>query len=218
MKKTLLPLLFVLLFATLACSISSNSSSANNDDNILFQDDFSNTGSGWDSAEWEDGLTDYRDGVYQMHVKAPSYDIWSNPGKNFDGNISVEVDATKIGGDDDNNFGLICRYTGDLDAPNYYYFNISSDGFAIIGKVTGGSQEYLSSEKMEPSDVIKQGNASNHLRADCVGSNLTFYVNNQKIATATDTAFTSGDVGLMAGTFDIPSTQINFDNFIVRKP
>lgn len=216
MQKKLIPLLFLLLLATLACSVFSDTAPA--DENILFQDDFSESNSGWDSAEWEDGFTGYSDGVYRMQVKVPSYDIWANPSKSFDGDVRVEVDATKIGGENDNNFGLICRYSGAVDAPNFYYFNISSDGYAVIGKVSEGDQEYISSEQMVPSDAVSQGNVSNKLRADCIGSTLTFYVNGQEVATATDTAYTSGDVGLMAGTFDVSSTEIDFDNFLVSKP
>jgi len=216
MKKKLIPLLFILLLATLACSVFSGTPTADKD--ILFQDDFSQSNSGWDRADREDGLTDYGDGVYRMQVKEPSYDLWANPGKSFDGDVRVEVDATKVSGEDDNNFGLICRYSGAADTPNFYYFNISSDGYAVIGKVSGGSQEYISSEQMVPSEAIKQGNTSNKLRADCVGSTLTLYVNGEDVATATDTDYTSGDVGLMTGTFEVASTEINFDNFVVSKP
>ena len=185
---------------------------------IIFSDDFSDTSSGWDRNDWDDGLTDYGNGVYRISVKKSSHDIWANPGKQFFGNVRVEADAIKVSGDNDNNFGLICRYSGVSDAPNFYVFNISSDGFAVIGKVTKGKTEYISSESMEPSDAVKQGNESNHLRADCIGDTLTLYINNQKVATATDASFTSGDIGLMAGTFDIPSAEIHFDNFVVSKP
>jgi hypothetical protein len=34
----------------------------------------------------------------------------------------------------------------------------------------------------------------------------------------TDSNFSSGDVGLMAGTFDTGGAQIAFDNFVVSKP
>jgi hypothetical protein len=33
-----------------------------------------------------------------------------------------------------------------------------------------------------------------------------------------DSTLTSGDVGLMAGTFSNPGTDILFDNFVVRQP
>ena len=33
-----------------------------------------------------------------------------------------------------------------------------------------------------------------------------------------DETFTTGDVGLIAGTFDAAGTDIRFDNFVVSKP
>jgi len=234
MKKNVLPLLFVLLITTLACSLFSGDapssvpleqapagdapSAPSADSNILFKDDFSDTNSGWDRNSWDTGLTDYGNGVYRMQVNTPTYDVWANPGKYFEGDVRVEADASKVSGEDDNDYGLICRYSGSPDSPSYYFFIISSDGYSVIGKITAGSTEYLSSEKMIPTDAIKQGNASNHLRADCIGSTLTFYVNGQQVATATDSSFTGGDIGFMAGTFDIPSTEINFSNLVVSKP
>ena len=185
---------------------------------ILFQDDFSSTASGWDRASWESGSSDYSNGQYQMLVKAPIYDIWANPGQYFEGDLSVEADATKIDGDDDNEFGLICRYSGSPDSANYYYFLISSDGYSVIGKVTSGRSEYISSEQMNPSGAIQEGFSTNHLRADCIGDSLTLYVNGSLAASAVDSSFTGGDVGFIVGTFDIPSTGIAFDNLTVYAP
>jgi len=222
MKKTIFPLLLVLLFATLACSVFSSPATSGDapigDGNIIFQDDFSKTNSGWDRSDWDDGQTDYGNGVYRILIKIPSYDAWANPGQYFEGDVRVEADATKVSGEDDNDMGLICRYSGTPESPSYYYFIISSDGYAVIGKVTDGTSVYISSDQMEPSAAIQQGTTSNHLRADCIGNNLTLYVNGQQVASATDASFTGGDVGLVAGTFNIPTAEINFDNFIVRKP
>jgi hypothetical protein len=228
MKKSHIVLLLIFaLLTSLACSVFSGpvassdgpaSGGGDTNPNILFRDDFSKSNSGWDQADWDSGITDYGDGVYRMVVKVPSYDIWANPGQYFDGDVRVDVDATKISGEDDNDYGLICRYSGEPSSPSYYFFIISSDGFAVIGKVTAGSTEYISNEKMQPSDAIKQGNTTNHLRADCVGSTLTLYVNGQQVTSTSDSSFTGGDVGLIAGTFDIPSTEIHFDNFVVARP
>jgi hypothetical protein len=188
------------------------------ENSILFQDDFSDPNSGWDRADWDSGITDYDDGVYHLLVKVPSYDIWANPGRYFEGDVRIEVDATKVGGENDDDFGLICRYSGEPSAPNYYYFLISSDGYAVIGKVTAGDSEYLSSNKMSPNDAIIQGLATNRLRADCIGNKLSLYVNDQLVTTAYDSDFTGGDVGLMGGTFDIPFAEFTFDNLVVTEP
>ncbi len=43
-------------------------------------------------------------------------------------------------------------------------------------------------------------------------------VNGTQVATATDSEWADGDVGLVAGTFDTPGTEVHFDNFVVRQP
>jgi hypothetical protein len=124
--------------------------------------------------------------------------------------VGIDVDATKAGGPDKNEFGVICRYQ---DANNYYRFMISSDGYAVITRIKDGQRSYLSADKMQPSDAIHQGAATNHIRADCAGTTLTLEINQQKVASATDTSFSSGDVGLVAGTYETPGVNILFDNF-----
>ena len=185
---------------------------------VLFSDDFSDTSSGWDRNDWENGTTDYANGVYQLVVKTDQHDVWSNPYRYFPGDVSVEVDATKVNGELDDDFGIQCRYSGEPSSPNYYFFYISSDGFAVIGKYDQNGTTYLSSDQMQPTDAITQGYATNHLRADCIGSTLTFYVNGQMVAVATDSALADGDVGLIGGTFDIPNSVFEFDNFVVYQP
>ena len=73
-------------------------------------------------------------------------------------------------------------------------------------------------DAMQPSETIKQGAASNHIRADCVGDSLSLYVNGEKLASANDSEYSNGDVGLLAGAFDTTGTDIHFDNFSVLKP
>ena len=85
-------------------------------------------------------------------------------------------------------------------------------------KTNGSDQKMISSDKLQPSDLVKQGEASNHVRADCIGNSLTLYVNGKKAASATDSTLTGGDVGLIAGTYSTPGTDILFDNFMVYKP
>jgi hypothetical protein len=65
---------------------------------------------------------------------------------------------------------------------------------------------------------VRQGNATNHIQAECNGSTLRLVVNGQQLAETTDSDFTSGDAGLLAGSFENPGTDILFDNFIVREP
>jgi hypothetical protein len=180
----------------------------------LFVDDFSDPSSGWDRVNEDEGITDYGDGIYRILVNTDNTDIWANPGLEFTNTI-IEVDARKVGGPDDNDYGVICRYQ---DLSNFYFLIISSDGFYGIAKVVDGEQELIDLESMAYSEHINQGNNSNEIRADCIGQQLSLYVNGQKLIEATDSQHTSGDVGLIAGTYDTAGTEIHFDDFVVKSP
>lgn len=181
---------------------------------VLYSDDFSDPNSGWDRVQSDEGVTDYENGAYRIFVDQSQHDYWANPGRSF-GDVRVEVDATKTGGPDDNDFGLVCRYQ---DTENFYAFLISSDGYYAILKYSGGTSESLGTDGMLSTVAVNQGAATNHIRADCVGDTLTLYANGTRLHSTTDSQFTSGDVGLIAGTFDEPGTDISFDDFVVREP
>lgn len=213
MKKdsVFLFMVVVLALAALACG---GGTTAPLPEGVLFQDDFSNTSSGWDRVRVDDGMTDYDNGAYRIQVNTTDTDVWANPGLSFT-DVRVEVDATKIGGPDDNDFGVICRYK---DENNFYFGIISSDGYYGIVKVKDGSQNLLGMSELPYSDAIKQGATTNRIRLDCVGSTLTLYANGTLLTSQSDSEFTSGDVGLLAGTYSTPGTDITFDNFQVLKP
>jgi len=184
-------------------------------DNILFEDDFSDSDSGWDRSSFDGGLTDYEAGSYRILVTETNYSAWANPSRNYS-DVRVEVDAVKIGGDDDNEFGLICRHA---NIDNFYVATISSDGFyGFLKRVDGESLALVNMENMLPSDAINLGDASNHIRLDCVGATLSLYVNGEFVGETVDNSIGAGDVGLYAGTFSVPGTDIFFDNFVVQIP
>lgn len=221
-KKTMLWLPVILLFiAGLACSAGSSGTGTDTsptaDPNILFTDDFSSTSSGWDSVRDTTGMTDYDQEGYRIQVLETNTDYWANPnGLDSLTDVSVSVDVAKLAGPDDNDFAILCRY---VDTENFYALLGSSDGFYGITKVVAGNQELIGQEELLPTDAIKQGEGViNTLRADCVGSTLTLYINGTQVASVQDTTFASGIVGLMAGTFDTAGTDVLFDNFVVRKP
>jgi hypothetical protein len=214
MTKALALTLILLAGSALGCSTIGSLIATPTVEGVLFQDDFSDPDSGWDRVRASTGLTDYADGVYRIFVDEPNTDYWANPGLDFT-DVRVEVEATKVGGPDDNDLGLICRYQ---DTRNFYYGVISSDGFAGIIKVMGGSQSVISGENLEAVQEIHQGDATNTIRFDCVGEGLTLRVNGTQILSAVDAEWSNGDVGLVAGTYDTPGTDIHFDDFVVRTP
>jgi hypothetical protein len=214
----LLILLTSLTLLVTACSANTATTPAPQDLNVpsgsvLFQDDFAQPVTGWDRFMAAEGTIDYDAGGYRLLVNSPDTNFWSTPHKNF-ADTRLEVDAGKLGGPDENRIGLICRYTG----TDYYFFMITSDGFYGVGIFSGEKAVLLGEGELKSSSTIKTGLAVNHLRADCSGDALTFYVNGLQVASAQDSTLKAGDVGLMAGTFSQPGVDVVFDNFVVLKP
>ena len=70
---------------------------------------------------------------------------------------------------------------------------------------------------MQLNEMI-QPNMINHLRADCVGNKLRFYVNFTEIASVQDDDLSSGDIGVLAGSFSQPGVDVSFDHFVAIQP
>jgi hypothetical protein len=213
----LLTLFSLLIVLSLACSTVPVTSAPQDQTalsgSVLFQDDFTRPISGWDRFLTAEGTMDYDGAGYRMLVNSQNTNFWSTPHKNF-ADVRMEVDAGKLGGPDENRIGLICRFTGD----DYYFFLITSDGYYGIGIYKGGEAVLLGQSEMQVSSNIKTGLAVNHLRADCAGDTLTFYVNGFQVISVQDARLKSGDVGLLAGTFTQPGVDVIFDNFVALKP
>lgn len=182
------------------------------DDGSLFSDDFSDPNSGWYSNGDPASPTYYDNGGYRVVKTQPDGAVWALPGRLFT-DIRLEVIATKQGGDNDNFFGVMCRVQGTTDSGNFYMLLISSDGyFGITRRVNGGTMELVDQEKMLYSSKINQGDATNKITAICDGDRLALYVNDELLVEVTDDAIPNGQIGLVAGTFDVPGTNILFDD------
>lgn len=179
---------------------------------ILYQEQFESSSTGWARIANDNGIMDYDGGGYRILVRQPKLNVWS-PSEHSFSDVRVEADVIKLHGPDENRMGLMCRYQDG----NYYFFMISNDGYYAIGKFIGGLTLLLGQSEMQASDAVQVG-TMNHLRADCIGNQLTFYVNFTQVASATDPDFSSGDVGVVAGAFLEPGVDVLFDNFVVLQP
>jgi hypothetical protein len=196
------------------CSLNKAVERATPTGGVLFQDDFSDPTSGWLQGQDDIGLVEYQDSGLHFWITGQASAKVSIPRLQFS-DTRIEANAIKVSGSDDNEFGLICRYK---DSENFYFFTVSSDGYYGIGKYKGNNLYLIGMDKMKTSEYIQQGEAENHLRLDCVGSALTYYVNGYPLGQVYDNDFAFGDVGLLAGTFRGDVTEVRFDNFIVQKP
>lgn len=208
------PLLLILLSISCRFWSSALNQEESSAEEILFQDSFSDPTSGWDRVRRDDMIADYDSGTYRIQGQKEYTDFWTNPGLHFE-DVSIDVQAWKIHGPDDNSYGVICRYQ---NQDNFYFFLISSDGFYGIGKIENGERILLEPEQMLPSNEIRVGEEPNHLHVTCVGPELSLSVNQVLLAETRDTSFSDGDVGLIAGTFAQPGVDIRFDNLLVKTP
>jgi predicted nucleic acid-binding Zn ribbon protein len=178
---------------------------------VLWQDDFSDASSGWETGQYEEGSVGYVDGYYSVSATSQGMWMWGVANRSFS-DVEIEVDATQVLGptNNDNAYGVRCRVQANNDA---YHLIISGDGFYSIEKSTGGSYEALL--EWTASDVILKGNATNKLRAVCQGSRLALYCNGQLLGETTDSTWAQGDIALSAVSLEAEPTEIHFDNLVV---
>ena len=211
-KRFFIIILLLVLASQSACSALLQKTPVSD---VLFSDDFTDTSRKWDQIAEPTRTTDYYNGAYRIIVNDINSDTWANPGKESFTDVHIEVEATKNDGPDDNDFGVICRYTA---KDKFYYGVISSDGYTAIMKMTASGGSPLGNNAMAENAAVIKGTATNRIRFDCVGSTLTLYVNGTQVDQQTDTEYTEGNIGLLAGTFKDAGTDILFDNFFVYKP
>jgi len=182
---------------------------------ILLQDDFSDPGSGWEVGDYTGGSVGYKDGIYFVRGEEDGSTMWGVAHRSFD-DLIIEVDATQVLAPANNNnaYGVKCR-----EQPNGggYGLVISGDGYYSIQIVVEGDWNPL--VEWTRSDVIRQGNDTNHIRAVCDGTHLALAVNGELLAEAEDTTYAEGDIGLAATTLEEGEpTEVHFDHLVVYAP
>jgi hypothetical protein len=118
--------------------------------------------------------------------------------------VYVETTETKVSGPNRMNVGLICRYS-DL---GWYQFSITSGGYWQIWKQYENNWKLLNDGA---SKYINVESDPNILQASCVGTNLTFWVNENLVGEAIDRDLTEGQVGICVVTFDMKGAKVEFE-------
>jgi hypothetical protein len=208
------PILLIIMATLYACA---GNLTAPDSKQILFFDDFKRSNSGWTRLKNQSGTIEYAKDFYHISVNNPGALLLANPGKSFQGDVRIEVDARKIGGLDDNYIGILCHYQ---NPDNYYMLIVTSDGYSGIAMRKDGQDTLISpSLKFLKMSGIKKGSATNHLRADCIGEALTLYANGKQVSLAYNNSLTGGDTGLAVRSGRLEGgADIRFNNFSVSNP
>jgi hypothetical protein len=192
---------------------------------VIFRDDFSGQGSGWDDAGSESTGGHYTNDAYRISVPpAAGYsDRKSSPTKarpvypSAPPNLRIEVDGHRLPeSDQGSGYGIRCR----VDGKNFYEFTITDNDATIAKAGSAIVREVL--------DLPVDANAMNRLQATCTSVevegqrsvHLVFSVNGRVVADYTDKKdpYLTGTVGLVvwADQAERPGV-VEFDNFVVTQ-
>jgi hypothetical protein len=180
---------------------------------VMMADDFSTPRNAWLSAVTEQAEKGFEDGEFHLTVYQPEYSTWSYPDPPRDfADFALEVDARRVSGPLDNEFGVLVRYQPETD--EFYLFAISSNGFYSVQKYQANEWQKL--VDWTESTAILQGEDVNRLRVTGQGDKMRFFVNGEPLTQVEDASFRSGSVGLLASTNEKGGVAVAFDNLRVR--
>jgi tRNA A-37 threonylcarbamoyl transferase component Bud32 len=192
---------------------------------LLLSDTFDNPNSGWDTTNDPIGTIAYIKGEYAFNIAQTGWFVWGTPVKDSYANFSTQVNARYVGGNyTDILFGIMCNIQ---DNKHYYYAGIDTSGYYAIGKQKGGTETVLTGDgKLKASKQLAQGGGWFRLNFDCTSKGqLSLYVDGVLIDYATDTDFTSGNVGLFTDVYAPASgpanqpvkVEVHFDDVAVSR-
>lgn len=180
---------------------------------IALEDDFATQN--WSLKDTDVSAIWYEGDQLHVSIKQGGWTAYStyqsDDGNTFD-NVYVEVDGLLLevpeqGGE----YGVVTR----RDDTNYYQFLISDSGYFKIRKHDDDGWTTL--VDWTENDVIEQGaNVVNHLQVLSNGADQLFYVNGVYVGEVTDASLSSGEIGLMAGSYtDGPNVHAVFDDLVL---
>jgi hypothetical protein len=198
---------------------STPTSEPTTDANVLYQDVFTNPGTGWAAAEFDNYFIGYHEPEYyhieikSPHLKAPVVGIPSGETNNYpDATIELQVYtvAGRTATDGAYRYGLVFRRTGD----NYYAFTISPT--TKTWEVFKSSPSGFLSLTQGVDEGIQGLDVNDLLRVDAQGSSFLFSINNQPVGELTDADYPEGTVGLYAENLENTNTHVHFDTLTIK--
>ncbi len=177
---------------------------------LLFEDDFSDSDSGW--LVYDDPVCEYSysRGMYVITVKQPQKLRWSwAPKETFPADFTVEIEAQKSSGPD-GTYGIIWG----SDEQNFFLFNINTEGWYSVDQMVNGAWQ-TSPVPSSDHNAINQGTGANHLKLIVKDNSVTLLINDAELRTATTPGFGDGKIALFVSTYEDYSVTVSFDNFKV---
>lgn len=180
---------------------------------LMYADDFSDPASGWYVGEIPEVRWSYREGEYEILISAASsFAAVTAPFQAVD-DYALEFDVRRLGGTS-NLYGAVFGWS---DWGHYYVFFVAPDeqSYAVFRR---SGDDWLPVVDWSVSPSIHQGDATNRLRLERSGSQLTIYVNENHLASVADSAYTGAlRVGLYAEVDESTPIATRYDNLLITK-
>jgi serine/threonine protein kinase len=180
---------------------------------FYYTEGFEDPSSGWSTFTATESQVRYVDGEYEIAIYQPDWVAWgaAELGQDLD-SFGFGVYASLVAGPADAGFGLLFRYQA--SGQDFYQLEISGDGYYRVVMLLEG--EWVESLPWEESEAINQGlGAINYLEVICLADLCSFSVNDIYLTELFADAFTYGNIGVFAHTFDQSGAVVRFDNVIV---
>jgi len=171
----------------------------------------------WDEHQYHDnagnfaGSCGFKNGSYDVVTTASFLQICQARATNF-ANLAYQVQMSITRG---NSGGITIR--NDANGSGYY-FRISTDGKYILWRIAGTKTSYnqISLVSGQSSAILTGNNQTNTLTIIGSGNTLYLYVNDHYINTASDSTYTSGQIGVYVDS-DTAGAEATFHNTKVWK-
>ena len=191
------------------------------DGEILFQDDFSDSSSGWDSGAVQGGEFGYVEGAYRMLANEARTQVRSPRGGERVDAFRLEFDVTQVTGRSGDVVGARCYTHFDSDVGYILGIAPAERGYAVAA--FRGDDYRLLESSGEAVDAIRPVGEENQLRVECVSSPdgpsvLTLEANGEVLVRAEDETERRGFYGfaLFVDTTEGGAGAL-FDDFVVTE-
>jgi hypothetical protein len=176
-------LLVTLILVTAGCGSASSEYVLGE---TLLEEDFSEADA-WENFTADDVNLQVSDGVYRAQTGPGGYTWGLNEVEHTD--VVIEVAANQTSAHENNGYGVMCRADPSNNGDGYYFL-VSGDGFYSIRK--GEADNVNPLVDWTSHSAINTGQASNTVRAVCIGNYLALYVNDRFLAEIEDSGYGSG--------------------------
>src|SRR5687767_9374006 len=186
-------------------------------ENVLYQDDFTNPATGWTEEKFDNYFIGYHEPeYYHVELTGSNYKttVFEPEKRSFDDatiEMKVFAVAAKTAPEGDFNYGAAFRRSGD----QYYAFTISPRTKKWTVLKSSSTALTVLQEGVEES--IHDLDAEDILRVDAQGSDFFFYINDKLVGQVSDSDYAAGEVGLYVQTVDSPGAHIHFDDIKIQE-